>query len=907
MSTKTAVRVLLLKRSEADATSVHYLVSSQHPKIALNLAGSIDEGIERYREARPDIVLVEYPWPGVANPFEPFCVETPVLALVVHHEPEDLEKLLEMGAFDVLAREGSGLVALPWAIRRTVREWRLREDYQRLETRLDGLVKQESEARVTKGDAQADALDGNDFFMLSPEMMVIAGADGYFTNANPRFLKEMGYTLEELRSKPFIDFVLEEDKQRTIQETMHLASGGSTVQFVNRWLRANGEVTWMEWDAVSYKHETILAIVRDISELKRRDFEFHLSRFIIEKASEAILIFDESGKIVNVNKTASKSLGFHKDDLLGKFLWDIEARQLGSWKDRWKRLTEEGAVHLQTWHRTVSGRIFPVDVAINHVNFQGADFGCAFVRDMTAHKQAEQELQESEELFRQLAEHIYEVFWLHDWTENKTLYLSPAFETIWGFPVKEALAKEVKLFHYIVDEDRERVRRGFYEKAESGDYDMTYRILRPDGEVRWIRDRGFPIRDASGSIYRIAGVAEDITREKSTEDQRVQLEAQLRQVQRMEAIGQLTGGIAHDFNNILACVLGYTDLALEMLNRDPKNKITKYLEEVFKAGERARELIAQMLLFSRGGKGDAKPLRLQEVAAETLTMLKSMIPATIEIEFDADEDTPAVQMDPVQFQQLFMNLCVNGSAAMDVHGRLMIGVRQRELVREQCSSCHGPVSGRYVEVSVRDTGKGIADSVLEKIFEPFFTTKEVGKGTGMGLSVVHGVTHEHRGHILVETSPEGSCFRVLFQLAEGSAESDVLLSKETEAALKAGAGRWILVVDDEDAIANLLGDIFKSWGFKVAAFTESTAALEHFRETPEIFKLVVTDQTMPKITGVELSQEIMKVNPEAPVILCTGYSELIDEAGSQAENIKGYLHKPIEIHKLSKLVKTLLP
>ena len=634
-----------------------------------------------------------------------------------------------------------------------------------------------------------------------------------------------------------------------------------------------------------------------------------LNRFIVENASEAILTFDSDGKMMDANKMGCRYLGYDRNALLSMHIYDIDRHfTRANWPQHWSAMSRAGNEVIETEHRCKDGSYVPVEVAINFVCFKETDFCCAFVRDMSSHRRAEQELREREELFRQLAEHIREVFWLYDQINNKTLYISPACQEIWGRPVTSFYQPETSLRHAAHDEDRDRVLRAFIDEAPGGDYDETYRIVRPDGTTRWIRDRGFPIRDELGTVYRIAGIAEDITRSKMIEDERMRLETQLRQAQKMEAIGQLTGGIAHDFNNILACILGYTDLALELYGSDPKSKLTKYLTEVFRAGERARELVAQMLLFSRGGKGDAKPLFLQDAAKETLKMLKSMLPTTIMVEFNEQDGTPAVQIDPVQCQQLIMNLSLNASVAMGVHGTLAIDIATVSLENGICSSCHGGISGNWVQISVTDTGNGIAESIRSKIFEPFFTTKEVGKGSGMGLAVAHGIVHEHAGHIIVETETgQGSTFKILFQSVEETAQTRA----RTEAALKRaahekGGGGWILVVDDEHAIAGLMRDILKSWGYEVACLTDSTKALERFRESPDLFDLVITDQTMPKMTGMELAAHLREIRKDTPVILCTGYSELVDEEGARDLNIRGYLHKPLELPRFSKLVKKLV-
>ena len=631
-----------------------------------------------------------------------------------------------------------------------------------------------------------------------------------------------------------------------------------------------------------------------------------LNRFLVENIKESIFTFLPTGRIIDVNQWACQRLGYSKEELLSMRVSDIDVNiKEENWVKSWSKI--HGSMVFETAHLTKDGRIIPVEVSLNHIRLDDRECCCAFVKDLTVEKRAEKEALKSETLLKQITEHIAEIFWLDDWKSHTTIYVSPAFEVIWGRPTSDIYENQTAWWDAIHEEDRERVKLAYFNQAPSGNFNEVFRVVRPDGTIRWVRDRGFPVKDANGDVYRIAGIAEDITRARETEEDRARLDVQLRQVQRMEAIGQLTGGIAHDFNNILACILGYTDLAIQLYGNEPDSKLGKYLREVFQAGERARELVSQMLLFSRGGKGEPKALLLQDSIEETLRMLKSMLPTTIEVDFVPNRNVGPVMIDPVQFQQLVMNLCVNASGALGVHGTLTVRVMNKSIEGDICASCHGKVEGTFVEVEVTDNGEGIPFEVQEKIFEPFFTTKPVGKGTGMGLSVVHGIVHEHGGHILLESQPDqGASFKVLFKSVEEKAQDQSRRDAAMRKSQLNGGGQWIMIVDDEEAIVGLFRDIFKSWGYEVAAFTESRKALERFKAQPDVFKLLLTDQTMPKLTGVELAREVLAIRPDLPIILCTGYSELVDEKKAKELKIRGFLHKPVEIYRLSNLVKKLI-
>jgi len=402
--------------------------------------------------------------------------------------------------------------------------------------------------------------------------------------------------------------------------------------------------------------------------------------------------------------------------------------------------------------------------------------------------------------------------------------------------------------------------------------------------------------------------------------ERHQLNRQLQQAQKMEAIGQLTGGIAHDFNNILASILGFTSLALQRFVRDDQAELREYLNEVTQAGERARDLVSQLLAFSRTSSNNASLLQIPPVIKEVTKLLQATLPSSIELSGQIDADVPAVMMDMVQLQQVLMNMCINARDAIGDKGHIEIRVRRVYsnsdhsngpndiLLRHICDACHNEIEAAdYIELSVQDTGSGISDDKLNQIFEPFFTTKEVGKGTGMGLSMVHGIIHQHGGHILVDTqSGVGTTFRLLLPVAEDVPNHKPDIKLETSIITEGLNNARILIVDDEESVARFIGDLLESRDGRVTVMTNSQAALDLFNQNPTEFDLIITDQTMPGLTGVELAQEILALRPEQPVMLCTGYSEHVDEEKAKALGIRGYLNKPMEVNTLLNMVQTLI-
>ena len=342
----------------------------------------------------------------------------------------------------------------------------------------------------------------------------------------------------------------------------------------------------------------------------------------------------------------------------------------------------------------------------------------------------------------------------------------------------------------------------------------------------------------------VLSIARNITADKHAEAERQRYESRLRQAQKMEAIGQLTGGIAHDFNNILSSVMGYVVLAEERAADAGDTKSANYLNQALDSCRRARDLIQQMLTFSRGGRGEPRALSLAEVVHEALPMLRSVLPSSLAIDVVADAETPAVRFDEVQANQVLLNLAINARDAMANGGRLTIGVRRIMVHAATCASCRLAVDGAFVELSVSDSGAGIDDQLLERIFDPFFTTKAAGKGSGMGLSMVHGIVHESGGHVLVETAVgHGTTFRVVLppHHVQAARDTPIPAYRPAQTLLR---GR-VLVVDDEPSVLAVLRETLSSWGLDVDACASAALAEQQFAERSDAYDLVVTDHAMP--------------------------------------------------------------
>lgn len=498
------------------------------------------------------------------------------------------------------------------------------------------------------------------------------------------------------------------------------------------------------------------------------------------------------------------------------------------------------------------------------------------------------------------------VYWRNE-DRDSFYYMSPTCESFTGYSIDE-FQQDAGLLDRLIHPDDLKLWHSHSHKRDSSGNLMPdeFRIVKKSGEIRWMSHTCQQVFTENGKRDGRRGSNQDITERKEVEIEKYRLQKELQQVRKMEAIGQLTGGIAHDFNNILGIIIGNTSLCMNRYQGEIPEKMTQHLETVLKASDRAKDLVVQMLTFSRSGDVTAQPLQLTSLVKENVKMLGSILPSSIKIVVNCEDKLPSVMMDPVQLQQLVMNLCINAKDAMNGTGNLTIDLGWRRGVDDFCSACHKKIDGDWIELSVTDTGIGMTSETLEHLFEPFYTTKDVGKGTGLGMAVLHGIISSNKGHALVETElGKGTTIHLLFPPIVEEKQTTHRETAPSENILPSGTGRHLLVVDDEPDLAEYIAVLLELYDYQVTKQTDSLKALSLFREEPDKFDLVITDQTMPELTGVELVKKLREIRAELPAILCTGYSEGID--ADDAENMAiRYLGKPIDADRLVQSVGELL-
>jgi len=528
-------------------------------------------------------------------------------------------------------------------------------------------------------------------------------------------------------------------------------------------------------------------------------------------------------------------------------------------------VTRDVAVALQPWR----DETIRVGIRTLILVLLGALTIGALLRQLRRVAAGERALRASEQRYALAMEGANEGHWDWDLTTG-TLFLSPQMKMLHGLSVDSSFESRAAWLARIAihpdDMPRFEIAVNDHLEGRTGRYECEYRVRHPNGVWHWISARGRCVRGSSGKPLRFVGSSSDVTAEKQSQTDKEQLEAQLRQSQKMEAIGTLAGGIAHDFNNILGAILGYGELAHQQ--SPPDSPVRRYLDSVMHAAERAQMLVERILGFSRSGLGDRVPVNIQFVVEETLELLEASLPAGVRLDSRIEAGNAAVIGDATYLHQVTMNLCTNAIQAMERGGVLRVTLDCAELKEPRTLSRGSLGPGQYVRLGVSDTGVGIPPAVLERMFDPFFTTKGVGEGTGLGLSLVHGIVADLGGAINVTTQVgEGTTFEIWLPVVGETAIPAV----EAAQTLPRGNGETVMIVDDERQLVALAEEITAQLGYEPVGFASSGAALEAFRKAPRRFDAVLTDESMPDLIGTELAHEILKIRPQIPVILMSGY------------------------------------
>ncbi len=735
--------------------------------------------------------------------------------------------------------------------------------------------------------------------------------EGRYLQANQALQQFLGYTAEELMSLTFKEVTHPEDlpSYGRLRDTL-VRGQFQHYSLEKRYVRKDGEIVWAQLMVALLKDaqgnpQNLISTYVDITAHKQAEEALRESeerfRAIFESAPVGISMTDLEGRVLQSNRVLQALLGYTAEELRGKDSVEIihpedrpENARLG------KEVLTGNQRHYFMNNRLLrkNGEIVWGHVTVTLLrDVRGEpEYFVGTVLDITAQKQAEEELRKSEKRFRLLAETIQDVFWITTPDMWQVTYLSPGYVQVWGRP-RERLYQEPRSFREsIYPEDRERV---LAEMARGRELEIPwsqeYRIIKPGGEVRWIQDRGFPVRDDHSHVIMFTGVATDITERKA-------LEQQLLQAQKMEVAGRLAGGVAHDFNNLIMAIMGYAELmGAKILKGNP---LYSYLEEIRKATDRAAGLTQQLLTFSRQQIMKPQVIDLNRVLLDLKQMLERVLGEDVDLEIMVDSGTAPVKADAGQLTQILMNLVVNARDAMPRGGRITIETAKIDFEESRHTRFALASPGPYVRLTVRDTGLGMNEETRAHIFEPFFTTKEPGKGTGLGLSTVYGIVKQSQGYIDLKSEPgRGSAFTIYLPRLETAVHAPESAGPITK---RLRGTETILLVEDEDVLRTLLGKFLRLCGYTVLEARHGGEALLLCERHQGTIHLMVTDVVMPQMSGRELADRLLPLHPGMKVLFMSGYTEDAVVHHGVAHLSMPFLQKPFKPIQLVQKIQAIL-
>jgi PAS domain S-box-containing protein len=768
------------------------------------------------------------------------------------------------------------------------------------------LTQMERDAQRRQFEAERDRLAAELQMILNtvPAMIFYKDLQHRMVHANAFMLRALGKTLEEVVGKTAGERGSRFEDKYARDEDGIISTGQPMLGFLEPVDTPNG-VRWFQTDKVPQRDDTgkitgIIGLGVDVTErklaeeaLKAREADFSASFYstaVGQVQADAI-----TGRYLRVNPKFCDITGYSEQELLGMTFHDLthpDDRKSDSDAHQRMLAGETAELSREKRYQRKDGRAAWVSINASIIR---DDAGrplrtLAVIRDITGRRAAEEARHAAEAKYRTLVEQsLMGIYIIQD---ERFVYVNPMFAQIMGYTAAELMTG--RIFDFVQEEDRPLVEANLRKRLEDNLQSNRYNL-------RMVRKDGFIVHvevQCAGADFNgrpaILGTLLDLTERKK-------IEAQLLQSQKMEAVGQLAGGIAHDFNNLLTAITGNTKLALEDLA--PGDPVRAHLAEISKAGSRAVDLVRRILTFSRQQAPERKLLELQPVVEEALKLLRASLPAMIEIRATYAAGAPPVQGDATQIHQVLMNLGANAAHAMGHQGVLEVRESVINVDADIARTSPELRVGRYVHLAVSDTGCGMDRGTLARIFDPFFTTKAQGEGTGLGLSVVHGIMKSHGGAITVYSEEDrGTVFHLYFPASEG-----VVSGVEVPAApVPMGRGEHVLYVDDEEPLVYLTTQVLGRLGYKVSGFVEAEAALRCFLQDPQQFDAIVTDLSMPRVSGRDLAARFLKIRPDIPIILASGYIRPEDSENARQLGIEDLILKPDTVEELGRVLNRIL-
>lgn len=778
-------------------------------------------------------------------------------------------------------------------------------------TIMVGIVHDITEQKVTEEAlrSQRDFADG--LVETAPVMVGVLDIEGRIVRANRRFEELTGCSQDEIRGQGFVEALAAEGDRRLAERQIDNVLHGREAGSCSLEIRASDgsrRITDWHFDALRDNEGAISGLLiagLDVTSQRGADQQLRNLSRAVEQSPVSVIITDTEGTIEYVNPKFTEVSGFSAQEAIGanprmlksghtshdeyRELWRTIKRG-EEWRGVFRNRRKGGETY---WEQASISPVKNDDGTITHF--------LAVKEDISSRIEAESAVRETAAHLQTILDNIADGVVTID-RGGLIRSANPAVERIFGYRQDELLGRGLGVLMRQGDwAKHEHAVIRFMQEGNSNFFGKVIEVTtaRKDGREISLE---LVVSRMAGARTEFIGAFRDVSERKAAENDREALGDQLRQSQKMEAVGTLAGGIAHDFNNILAAIIGFAYSALEEI--PAQQPAHEDLVQIIKASDRATDLIRHILAFSRQGERGREALELHLVAEDAMTMVRASLPSSVKIVQNIDPDAGLALIDPTQWQQVLLNLCVNSSQAMkDVRGQLEVSLARRQIGPAEVERDPSLGVGDYLELIVSDDGKGMDEETLSRIFEPFFTTKPVGQGTGMGLAAVHGIVLGHGGSISVHSVPgEGTAMRILLPAVDRPGEP----KGAPEAAVDGSGSERILFVDDEPAICKSVEKALLRFGYKPTIFTSSRDALDAFRQAPLDFDLVITDQTMPELTGDALIRDIVEIREDIPIIICSGYSESMSTEAALKVGAKGFLPKPIPPRLLGEKIRGLL-
>ena len=759
---------------------------------------------------------------------------------------------------------------------------------------------------------------------------IIIVQDGVVKYANPKMAELDGSSVELLTGSPITDHIYETDMAKVAGMFRRRMAGEDVPSVYEAVLkRRNGEAAHAELNVglIVYNDKpAALVIIRDITERKRSEQALRESEERFTKAFHfspvgMTINRPDDGVFLDANESFLHMSGYTREEIIGHTPFDLRmyvdqdepARLIST-------LREQGGVRdYEIETRIKSGKLITMLCSTIMITLNGRENLITTFIDISNRKRAEEVLRKSQEELerrvqertsalsetnRKLAEQAFMLANINDAVigldlDRRITYFSKSAEKIYGYSAKEVLGRPgIEIFKpYYLGITGEEVDQKL---KSAGQMNCEAFHATKDGRSIVVEIHAGLLYNDEGKPTGILEINHDITERKRINEEKEKLEEQLRQAQKMEAIGTLAGGIAHDFNNMLAAILGNSELALDEL--DGAVQPRRYIEQIIKASKRARDLVKQILAFSRKTEQGKNIISLIPLVKETFVLLRGTLPSTIQMELKVHTEKDTIMADASQVQQVLMNLATNAYHAMRADGgNLAIEISDTVLKNETLPDAD-IMPGPYVKLAITDTGPGIRKEILHRIFEPFFTTKESGQGTGMGLAVAYGIVKSHGGAITVDSiRGKGATFTLFFPYMDSRGKTE-----EDDKATVPRGGERILLVDDEPSVVESVKTMLERLGYTVITATSASEAFEVFQKNSSDFDLLITDQMMPDITGLDLTQRMREIRKNIPVILFTGYDETITTEKRKETGVREVLMKPVTKREIAETVRKVL-